>query len=90
PEDDFTLKMPTFEWGHTLLLQPKWRFSLPSPDFCNSAAKSRICLNIKCLIYSDSTPATTAGVWLMTQRSILCELGGYRTQGDSVACGTCI
>lgn len=37
PEDDFTLKMPTFEWGPTLLLQPKWCFSLSSQDFCNSA-----------------------------------------------------
>lgn len=39
PQDNMTLKMPTFEWVHVLLLQLNSGISLPSPDLCNSASK---------------------------------------------------
>lgn len=37
PQDNMTLKMPTSEWVHVLLLQLNSGISLPSSDLCNSA-----------------------------------------------------
>jgi len=37
PQDDVTLKMPTFEWGHMLIRQQKGAISLSPPYFCNRA-----------------------------------------------------
>ncbi|WP_227518012.1 hypothetical protein, partial [Klebsiella variicola] len=39
PQDNMTLKMPTSEWVHVLLLQLNSGISLPSQDLCNSAKK---------------------------------------------------
>ena len=38
PQNDVMLKMPTFEWVHSLLHQQKGMISLSPPTICNSAA----------------------------------------------------
>ncbi|EPZ6959797.1 hypothetical protein ACXPJC_005107, partial [Escherichia coli] len=37
PQNDVTLKMPAFEWGHVQLHQQKGMISLSPPTICNSA-----------------------------------------------------
>ncbi|MDQ6560043.1 hypothetical protein PWJ91_17240, partial [Enterobacter hormaechei] len=38
PQNDFTLKMPAFEWVHVQLHQQKGMISLSPPTICNSAS----------------------------------------------------